>query len=69
MPPGSSWVGRCWKGQEMALTELQKKVLFVIVTNRSQESYLVGGAVLNMDWPRNSRLRGGFRSVRFWQQM
>lgn len=54
MPTGSSWAGRYWKGQDMALTELQKKVLSVIAANRSEESYLAGGAVLNMDWPRMS---------------
>lgn len=38
----------------MALTELQKEILAVIADNRSEQSYLAGGAVLNMDWPRMS---------------
>jgi hypothetical protein len=36
----------------MALTELQKKVMRLLATNRSETSYLAGGLLLNRDWPR-----------------
>ncbi len=38
----------------MALTELQKAVLKVLASNRSDTSYMAGGTVLNRDWPRMS---------------
>ena len=38
----------------MALTELQKHVMAVIAANRSESSYMAGGAVLNKDWFRLS---------------
>lgn len=38
----------------MALSELQKKVLRILATTRSPQSYLAGGIVLNRDWPRQS---------------
>ncbi|MGL4634861.1 MAG: hypothetical protein ACRCWF_02675 [Beijerinckiaceae bacterium] len=38
----------------MALTDLQKAVLKVLSANRSETSYMAGGAVLNRDWPRMS---------------
>ncbi|MFK4808866.1 hypothetical protein ACI3KW_01535 [Devosia sp. ZW T5_3] len=34
----------------MALTSLQKQVMAVIAANRSDTSYMAGGAVLNKDW-------------------
>lgn len=38
----------------MALTPLQKQVMAVIAANRSDTSYMAGGAVLNEDWFRMS---------------
>jgi hypothetical protein len=38
----------------MALTELQKRILRRLSLNRSESSYLAGGIVLNLDWPRRS---------------
>lgn len=38
----------------MALTPLQKDVMAVIAANRSETSYMAGGAVLNRDWFRLS---------------
>lgn len=38
----------------MALTQLQKDVMAVIAANRSESSYMAGGAVLNRDWFRLS---------------
>jgi hypothetical protein len=38
----------------MALTALQKQVMNVIAANRSETSYMAGGAVLNKDWFRLS---------------
>lgn len=38
----------------MALTEIQKDVMASIAKNRSDTSYVAGGVVLNMDWPRMS---------------
>jgi hypothetical protein len=38
----------------MALTELQRAVLRILASNRSETSYMAGGAVLNRDWPRLS---------------
>lgn len=38
----------------MALTEIQKDVMVSIAKNRSDTSYVAGGVVLNMDWPRMS---------------
>jgi hypothetical protein len=38
----------------MALTELQRAVLRVLASNRTETSYMAGGAVLNLDWPRMS---------------
>src|SRR4051812_19483218 len=38
----------------MALTQLQAEVMAVIAANRSETSYMAGGAVLNADWPRKS---------------
>lgn len=38
----------------MALSELQKRVLRVLAANRSDESYMAGGAALNRDRPRVS---------------
>ncbi|KRA97612.1 hypothetical protein ASD83_10865 [Devosia sp. Root685] len=38
----------------MALTSLQKDVMAVIAANRSDTSYMAGGAVLNEDWFRLS---------------
>lgn len=38
----------------MPLTSIQKHILDVIKSNRSPESYLAGGAVLNRAWPRLS---------------
>jgi hypothetical protein len=38
----------------MALSDLQKRVLRVLAANRSDESYMAGGAVLNRDRPRLS---------------
>jgi len=38
----------------MALTPLQREVMASIAKNRSETSYVAGGLVLNMDWPRRS---------------
>jgi hypothetical protein len=38
----------------MALTRLQKDIMTSIAGNRSDTSYIAGGLVLNMDWPRMS---------------
>ena len=38
----------------MALTDLQKRIMRRLSRNRSETSYLAGGAVLNLDWPRRS---------------
>jgi len=38
----------------MALTQIQKEILASIAGNRSDSSYIAGGLVLNMDWPRMS---------------
>ncbi|MBW9117700.1 nucleotidyl transferase AbiEii/AbiGii toxin family protein [Rhizobium cauense] len=38
----------------MALTRIQKEIMASIAGNRSDTSYVAGGLVLNMDWPRMS---------------
>jgi hypothetical protein len=38
----------------MAVTEIQKKVLKLLAGNRSENSYVAGGVVLNRDWARRS---------------
>lgn len=38
----------------MALTDLQKRIMRRLAANRSATSYLAGGAILNIDWPRQS---------------
>lgn len=38
----------------MALTQIQKDIMASIAGNRSDSSYIAGGLVLNMDWPRVS---------------
>ena len=38
----------------MALTELQKRIMQRLSLNRSQSSYLAGGLILNLNWPRRS---------------
>lgn len=38
----------------MALTRLQRDIMASIAGNRSDSSYIAGGIVLNMDWPRMS---------------
>ena len=38
----------------MALTDLQKQIMRRLSLNRSQSSYLAGGLILNLDWPRRS---------------
>ncbi len=38
----------------MALTKLQKEIMASIAKNRSETSYVAGGLVLNMNWPRLS---------------
>src|SRR4051794_34955383 len=38
----------------MALTDLQRRVMRRLSANRSQTSYLAGGVILNLDWPRRS---------------
>ena len=38
----------------MALTDLQKRIMQRLALNRSQSSYLAGGLILNLDWPRRS---------------
>jgi len=38
----------------MALTDLQKRIMQRLSRNRSQSSYLAGGLILNLNWPRRS---------------
>lgn len=38
----------------MALTQIQKDIMASIAGKRSDSSYIAGGLVLNMDWPRVS---------------
>jgi hypothetical protein len=38
----------------MALTDLQKRIMRRLALNRSESSYLAGGIILNLDWPRRS---------------
>lgn len=38
----------------MALTDLQRNIMASIARNRSDSSYMAGGVVLNMNWPRVS---------------
>jgi len=38
----------------MALTELQQRIMRRLARNRSESSYLAGGVILNLDWPRRS---------------
>src|SRR3954453_13265345 len=38
----------------MALTDLQMRIMRRLSANRSQTSYLAGGLILNLDWPRRS---------------
>jgi len=38
----------------MALTDLQKRIMRRLAQNRSQSSYLAGGVILNLNWPRRS---------------
>ena len=38
----------------MALTDLQKRIMQRLSLNRSQSSYLAGGLILNLNWPRRS---------------
>lgn len=38
----------------MALSQLQSDILRLLAKNRSESSYLAGGLILNMDWPRKS---------------
>lgn len=38
----------------MALTDLQKRIMRRLSLNRSPSSYLAGGLILNLDWPRRS---------------
>jgi hypothetical protein len=38
----------------MALTDLQKKIMQRLSRNRSESSYLAGGLILNLNWPRQS---------------
>jgi hypothetical protein len=38
----------------MALTDLQKRIMRRLSANRSETSYLAGGVVLNLNWPRRS---------------
>jgi hypothetical protein len=38
----------------LALTDLQKRIMQRLSLNRSQSSYLAGGLILNLDWPRRS---------------
>jgi hypothetical protein len=39
---------------DMALTQLQSDILRCLAKNRSETSYLAGGVILNMKWPRRS---------------
>jgi hypothetical protein len=38
----------------MALTDLQMRIMRRLSANRSQTSYLAGGVILNLEWPRRS---------------
>jgi hypothetical protein len=38
----------------MALTDLQKRIMRRLSANRSETSYLAGGVILNLNWPRRS---------------
>ena len=38
----------------MALTDLQKRIMQRLSVNRSESSYLAGGLILNLAWPRRS---------------
>ena len=38
----------------MALTDLQRRIMQRLAKNRSETSYLAGGLVLNLNWPRRS---------------
>jgi len=38
----------------MALTDLQRRIMQRLSMNRSQSSYLAGGLILTLDWPRRS---------------
>jgi hypothetical protein len=38
----------------MALTDLQMRIMQRLAANRSETSYLAGGVILNLNWPRRS---------------
>jgi hypothetical protein len=38
----------------MALTDLQRRIMQRLAKNRSETSYLAGGLILNLNWPRRS---------------
>jgi hypothetical protein len=38
----------------MALTDLQMRIMRRLASNRSETSYLAGGVILNLNWPRHS---------------
>jgi hypothetical protein len=38
----------------MALTDLQRRIMRRLSLNRSETSYLAGGTILNLNWPRQS---------------
>jgi hypothetical protein len=38
----------------MALTDLQMRIMQRLASNRSETSYLAGGVILNLSWPRRS---------------
>jgi hypothetical protein len=38
----------------MALTDLQMRIMHRLSSNRSETSYLAGGVILNLNWPRHS---------------
>jgi hypothetical protein len=38
----------------MALTDLQMRIMQRLAANRSETSYLAGGTILNLNWPRRS---------------
>jgi hypothetical protein len=38
----------------MALTDLQMRIMRRLSSNRSESSYLAGGVILNLNWPRRS---------------
>jgi hypothetical protein len=38
----------------MALTNLQMRIMQRLAANRSETSYLAGGVILNLNWPRRS---------------